>query len=162
MVVKTVFLVSTGLFWRNKFLFHKTFKFFSCFQTLRKTFWIFGENNLVGLSKLFSSVQGIFLEEFIFENKFLELFLYFWSSGANFLDFQPKFCERFVKTAFYVSSRDFWLDCFSTKIYEFFDRLRAVRKLFCHFGAKASKILWKVQFMCSKNSRRIKNFRQVR
>ena len=141
MVVKIVFLVSIGHFWRNKFLFHKTFKFFSWFQTLRKTFRNFGGNILVGLSKLFSSVQGIFLEEFIFDNKFLELFLYFWSSGANFLDFQRNICDRFVKSAFYVSSRDFWLDCFSTEIYEFFDRLRAVKKLFCHFGAKASKIL---------------------
>ena len=87
MVFKTVFFVSRGHFWRNDFLFHKTFKFFSCFQTLRKTFRIFRENNLVGLSKLFSSVQGIFLEEFNFENIFVELFLRFFSSVTNFSTF---------------------------------------------------------------------------
>ena len=119
MVVKTVFFVSRGHFWRNNILFHKTFKFFSCFQTLRKAFRIIGEIILVGLSKLFSSVQWVFLEELIFENIILELFLYFWSSGANFLDFQRKFCDRFVKTAFYVSSRDFWLDCFLRKFMSF-------------------------------------------
>ena len=112
MVVKTVLFVSRGHFWRNTFLFIKIFKTFSCFQVFRKTFRIFGENNLVGLSKLFSSVQGIFLEEFVFENKFLEFFLFLWSWGAIFLDFQRNICDRFVKTAFYVSSGDFWLDCF--------------------------------------------------
>ena len=112
MVVKTVFFVSRGHLRRNNFLFHKFFKIFSCFQTLRKTFRIFGEKNLVGLSKLFSSVQGMFSEKFVFENKFLELFLYFWSSGAIFLDFRRNICDRFVKTAFYVSSGSFWLDWF--------------------------------------------------
>ena len=113
MVFKTVLFVSRGHFWRNNVLSHRIFKTFSFFQTLRKTFKIFGENNLVGLSKLFSSVQGIFLEEFIFENKLLEFFLCFWSWGAIFLVFLRKFCDRFVKTAFYESSGDFWLDCFS-------------------------------------------------
>ena len=94
------------------FFFHKTFKFFSCFQFLRKTIRIFGEINLVGLSKLFSSVPGVFLEEFVFENNFLELFLYFWSSGTTFLDFRRKFCDSFVKTAFYVHIGDFRWDSF--------------------------------------------------
>ena len=149
-VVKTVFLVSRRHFWRNNILFHKTFKFFSCFQTLRKTFWIIGENILLGLSKLFSSVQGVFLEEFIFENIILEFFLYFWSSGANFLYFQRKFCDRFLKTAFFVYSGDFWLDIFFYESFEFFHRLRAVKKTFWHFGAKTSKSLLKLQFMWTK------------
>ena len=150
MVVKTVFFVSRGQLRRNNFLFHKNFKTFSCFQTLRKTFRIFGEKNLVGLSKLLSSVQGTFSEEFVFENKFLEMFLYFWSSGANFLDFRRKICDRFVKTSFYVSSGDFWLDCLFYEKFWVFDRLRAVRKIFWHFGAKPSKSLSKLQFMCKK------------
>ena len=49
-------------FLKKFFLFHEVFKFFSCFQTLRNYFQIFGENNLVGLSKVFSIVQGLFLE----------------------------------------------------------------------------------------------------
>ena len=40
------------------------------------------------------------------------MFLYFWSSGASFLDFRRKICDRFVKTAFNVSSGDFWFACF--------------------------------------------------
>ena len=74
MVVKTVFFVSRGHFWRKKFLFRRIFKFFSCSQTLRKTFRIFGENNLVGLSKLFSKVQWIFLGDFLFQNQIRWLF----------------------------------------------------------------------------------------
>ena len=115
MLVKTVFFVSIEHFWRNIFLFHKLFKIFSCYQTLRKAFRIFGDNNLVVLPKLLSSVQGILSDKLFFENKFFELFLNFWNSGTIFLDFRPKFCDRFVKTAFYVSSGDFWLDCFFYK-----------------------------------------------
>ena len=67
------------------------------------------------MSKLFSSVQGIFLKELFFENNFFELFLYFWTSGVIFSDFRWKFFDSFVKTSFYVSSGDFWLDCFFYK-----------------------------------------------
>ena len=111
MVVKTVFFLSRGHFWRNTFLFYKIFKNFSCFQTLRKTFLIFGEKYSGWVVKTVFKCPGGFLEEFIFENMFLELFLCFWSSGAIFLDLRRKFCDRFVKTAFYVYSGDFWLDC---------------------------------------------------
>ena len=112
MVVKTVFFVSRGHFWRINFLFHKVFKTFSCFPTLGKTFRIFGENNLVGLSKLFSSVQGIFWKSLFLKSNSLICFSIFGLGAQFFLDFQRKFCERFVKTAFYVSDGDFWLDCF--------------------------------------------------
>ena len=115
MVIKTDLFVSRGHLWRYTFLFHEIFKLFSCFQTLRKTFRISGDKNFVGLSKLFSSVQGIFLEELIFENKFFESFLYFWTSGVIFSDFRRKFFDSFLKTAFYVYSGDFWLDCFFYK-----------------------------------------------
>ena len=67
------------------------------------------------MSKLFSSVQEIFLKELFFENNFFELFLYFWTSGVIFSDFRWKFFDSFVKTSFYVSSGDFWLDCFFYK-----------------------------------------------
>ena len=139
MVVKSVFFVCRGHFWRNHFLFHKISKFFSCFQTLRKTFRIFGENILVGLSKLFSSVQGIFLEEFNFENEFLEFLLYFWSSGTNLLDFRRKFSDRFVKTPFYVSSGDFWLDCFFYEYFWNFPPSSGYEELFLAFWRKNFK-----------------------
>ena len=141
-VVKTVFLVSRGHFWRNNILFHKTFKFFNCFQTLRKTFWIIGENILLGLSKLFSSVQWVFLEEFIFENIILELFLCFWSSGANFLYFQRKFCDRFLKTAFYVSCGDFRLDCF------FYKNFLSFSTVFGLWGKYSGILAQKLQKVC--------------
>ena len=149
MVVKTVFFVSRGHFWRNNFLFQKIFKAFSCFQTLRITFRIFGEKNLVGLSKLFSSVQGIFSEEFVFENKFLEFF--FWSLDTNFLHFLGIFCDKFVKTAFYVSSGDFWLDCNFYENLWVFSPSSGCGEKFWHFGAKTSKNLSKLQFMSTKN-----------
>ena len=40
---------------------------------------------------------------------------------------------------------------FFAKIYEFSNRLRAVKKKFWHAGAKASKSLSKLQFMCTKS-----------
>ena len=162
MVVKTVLFVSRGHFWRNTFLFNKIFKTFSCFQVFRKTFRIFGENNLVGLSKLFSSVQGIFLEEFVFENKFLEFFLFFGLGAQFFWTFSEIFAIGLWKLHSMCPVETFDWTVFSTKIYEFFDRLRAVRKLFWHFGAKASRSLSKVKFIYTKNSKRFKNFRQVR
>ena len=97
------------------FFFTKSSEFAVVFETLRKTFRIFGDNNLVGLSKLLSSVQGIFSDKLFFENKFFEMFLNFWSSGTNFLDFRRKFCDRFVKTAFHLSIGYFWLDWFFYK-----------------------------------------------
>ena len=110
---KLFFFVSRGHLRRNNFLFStKSSKILFVFRLWGKHFGFLAKKKLFGLSKLFSSVQGIFSEEFVFENKFLELFLYFWSSGANFLDFRRKICDRFVKTTFYVSSGDFWLDCF--------------------------------------------------
>ena len=117
MVVKTVFFVSIGHLWRNNFLFRKLFKNFSCFQ--RKTFSCFWRKKiLLGCQNCFQVSRGFFRKSFFYENKFLELFLYFWSSSASFLDFWRKFCDRFVKTAFFVSSGDFWLDCF------FYENLR--------------------------------------
>ena len=90
MVVETALFVFRWDFWRNFFLSREVFKNFSCFQTLRKTFGIFGENNLVGLSKVFSSVQGLFLEESFLKTNFLNCFFlsglreyFFWTFGEN-------------------------------------------------------------------------------
>ena len=66
MVFKTVFFVSRGHLCTKNFLFLKIFKFFSCFQTLRKTFWFFGENNFVE--------NNLFFYEFIKNWFFYELF----------------------------------------------------------------------------------------
>ena len=162
MVVKTAFFVSRGHLWRNNFLFHKIFKTFSCFQVVRKTFRIFGENILVGLSKLFSSVQGIFLEDFILKTNSLNCFSIFGLRAQFFWTSSEIFAIGLSNLHFMCPMELFDWTVFSTKNYELFDRLRAVRKLFWHFGAKASKSLSKVQFICKKNSKRIKNFRQVR
>ena len=150
MVVKTIFLVSRGHFWRINFLFHKIFKFFICFQTLRKTFRIFGENNLVGLSKLFSSVQGIFLEEF-FLKQIRWIVFHFWSSVTNFWTFGENFAIALSKLHSLCQLEIFDWTVFSTKIYEFFHRLRVLRKRFWHFGEKASKSVSKCNSCGQKN-----------
>ena len=153
MVVKTVFFVSRGHLWGNKFLSHESFKIFICFQTLRKPFRISDETNLVGLSKLFSSVQGIFLQEFTCEKKFLQFFLCFWSSGTSFLDFRRKLCDRFVKTAFNVSSGDFWLDCFFYETFWTFPLSSGSEENSLAFWRKSfKKFVKKLQFMCKKVS----------
>ena len=139
MVVKSVFFVCRGHFWRNHFLFHKISKFFSCFQTLRKTFRIFGENLLVGLSKLFSSVQGIFLESIFGLGAQIV-----WTFGENFAIGLSKLHSMCPVEIF-----DWTV--FSTIIFEFFHRLRAMRKCFWRFGAKASKSFSELQSMCTKN-----------
>ena len=149
MVVKTIFLVSRGHFWRINFLFHKNFKFFICFQTLRKTFRIFGENNLVGLSKVFSSVQGIFLEEFFLKTNSLNCFS-FLVFGHKFLDFRWKFCDSFVKTAFFVSIGDFWLDCFFYENLWVFSPSSGFEEKILALWWKSFKKCVKMQFMWTK------------
>ena len=127
------------------FFFTKTSKFSVVFRLWGKRFGFSVKVIWLGCQNCFQVSRGYF-----WKSCFLKIVL-FWTSGTIFPDFWRNFCDRFVKTAFYVSSGDFWLDCFSTKIYEFFDRLRAVRKIFWHFGAKPSKSLSKLQYMCTKN-----------
>ena len=69
MVVKTVFFVSRGHLCTNNVLFLKIFKFFSCFQTLRKTFRIFGENNFVENNLFFEFIKNCFFYE-LFEFRY--------------------------------------------------------------------------------------------
>ena len=152
MVFKTALFVYRGDFWKFFFLFHEVFKFFSCFQTLRNYFQIFGENNLVGLSKVFSIVQGFFLEELFFKNKFFELFLYFWISGIFLFGLSAKTFRQLWQNCILCVQWRFLIGLsFIEKIYEFSYCLRAVRKIFWHFGgAEASKRLSKLQYMSIK------------
>ena len=161
MVVKTVFFVSRGHYWRNNFLFHKIFKTFIVFRLWGKHFGFLAKIILLGCRNCFQVSRGYFwknLLNFFLKTNRLNCFSifgllaqFFWNSSENFaigLSKLHSMCpmEIFDWTVFF------------TKIYESFDRLRAVRKLFWHFGAKASKSLSKVQFICTKNSKRIRTF----
>ena len=94
MVVKTAFFVSRGHLWRNIFRFHKILKIFSCFQTLRKTIWFFGKNNLVGSSKQFSSVEGSFLGRIDVWKQIFWIFYFFFGLRAQKFGLLAKFFRR--------------------------------------------------------------------
>ena len=102
------------------------------------------------MSKLLSSVQGIFSDKLFFENKFLELFLSFWPSGALFWTFGQNFAIGLSKPHSMCPVEIFDWTVFSTKIYEYFHRPRAARKTFWHFGAKTSESLSNLQFRSTK------------
>ena len=84
---------------------------------------------------------------------------YFWSWGTNCLDFRRKFCDRFVKTPFYVSSGDFWLDCFFYDNFWIFPPSSGYEEMFLAFWRKSfkkffrtaiyvyKKYLWKIWFL---------------
>ena len=103
------------------------------------------------MSKLFSSVQGIILEEFFFENKIFQFFLFFGLCAQIFWIFDKNFAIGLSKLHFMCPVEIFDWTNFSTKAYNCFHRLRAVRKTLRHFGAKTSKSLSKLQLMSTKN-----------
>ena len=107
------FLCVQRTFLKKNFSFSKSLqnsKISDVFRLWGKHFGFLAKIILLGCQNCFQVSSGYFWKTF-FENKFLELFIYFWSSGTIFLDFRRKFCDWFVKTAFYVYSGDFWLDC---------------------------------------------------
>ena len=78
MVVKTVFFVSLEHFQGNIFLFHKLFKIFSCFQTLRKTFRFFlAKIILLGCQNCFQVSSGYFWKSLFLEANSLNSFFIF-------------------------------------------------------------------------------------
>ena len=152
MVVKTVFFLSRGHFWRNTFLFHKIFKIFSCFQTLRKTFGFLAKIILLGCQNCFQVSRGYFWKSLFLKTNSLNCFFSFSLRVQIFCTFSENFAIGLSKLHSMCPVENFDWTVFPTKIHEYFHRPRAVRKTLWHFGAKASKSLSKRQFMRKKIS----------
>ena len=94
------FLCVQRTFLKKNFSFSKSLqnsKISDVFRLWGKHFGFLAKIILLGCQNCFQVSSGYFWKTF-FENKFLELFIYFWSSGTIFLDFRRKFCDWFVKT----------------------------------------------------------------
>ena len=141
MVVKTVFFVSREHLCTNNFLFLKIFKFFSCFQTLRKTFRFFGENNFVENNLFFLWIY----KELIFLWTFWVSLLFSNCGQKNLQHCRRNFRES-VKCAFYLNNRTFrWKFVFSRKtlLLQFF---RVSMKNSADFCQKGFAPIWKTAF----------------
>ena len=155
-VVKTVFLVSRRHFWRNNILFHKTFKFFSCFQTLRKYFGFLAKIFLLGCQNCFQMCRGYFWKCFFLKTNSLNLLFLFGLRAQIFWTFDENFAIGLSKLHFMCPVEIFGWTVFPTKLYKFFlpssgcesKSLKFGRKSFKKFVKTAiyvyKKILWKI------------------
>ena len=139
------FLFVQRTFLKKYFSFSQNLQNFQLFSDFEENIRIFGENNLVGLSKLFSSVQGLFLEEFFLENKFLDLFFisglraqFFWTFGENF-------AIGLWKLHSMCPVEIFDWTVYSTKSYEFFT-------VFGPWGKNSGILARKLQKVCQKSN----------
>ena len=113
-------------------------------------FGVFAKVIWLGCQNCFQKSRGGFRKNCFTENKFFELFLYFWTLGTKILDLRRTLFNRFVKIAFYVSRGGFWLDCFLYENSWVFHRLWAVKRIFWNICARALKCLSKLHFTCTK------------
>ena len=94
MVVKTALFVSSGDFWRIFFFFTYSSKFSVFFGLWGNFFRFFGENNLVGLSKVFSGVEGGFLGRIDVWKQIFWIFYFFFGLRAQKFGLLAKFFRR--------------------------------------------------------------------
>ena len=140
----------------------KSSKILVVFRFWGKHFGFLAKIILLGCRNCFQVSRGYFWKSLFLKTNSLNCFSIFGLRAQIFWTFSEIFAIGLWKLHSMCPVETFDWTVFSTKIYEFFDRLRAVRKLFWHFGAKASRSLSKVKFIYTKNSKRFKNFRQVR
>ena len=144
------------------FFFTKSLKLSVVSRFWGKHFGFSAKIFLLGCRNCFQVSRGYFWKSLFLKTNSLNCFFNFGLRAEIFCTVSENFKIGLSKLLSMCPVEIFDWTVFFTKIYEFFHRLRAVRKTLWHFGAKASKSLSKVQFMSTKNSRRIRNFRQVR
>ena len=136
----------------KNFFCHKVFKFFSFFKTLSRTFSTFGENNLIGLSKLFSIVQGRFLGRIVFWKQILWNVSFFGLWAKSF-GLSAKTFQQVRQNCFVCVPRRFLIGLF---FYEFFECpfcLWAVRKTFCNNYARVLESFSELKSKWTRNFR---------
>ena len=94
------------------FFFTKSSKFSVVFRFWGKNFGLLAKIIWSGCQNCFQESMWYFWKSCFLKTTSLNCFFYFWTSGTNFLDFRRNIFDRSSKTAFYVSSGDFWLYCF--------------------------------------------------
>ena len=107
----------------------------------------------LGCQNFFQVSRGDFWKKCSLKTSSLNCFILFGNRAERLRTFGDRLSPGSTKLHSLCPEEIFdWTD-FSTKIYEFFHRLRALRKTFWLFGGKASKSLSKLQFMCTESVR---------
>ena len=140
MVVTTVFFVSRGQLCTNNFLFLTIFKTFSCFQTLGKTFWIFGEINFVE-NNLY---LWIYKELFFLWTFWVSLL--FSDCGQKNLQHWRRNFREVVKSAFYLNNRTFRGKFNFWRKYLFLQIFRVLIENSADICRKVFRPIWKTAF----------------
>ena len=134
---------------KNFSIFHEVFKFFSCFQTLRKTFGFLAKFFWLGCQNCFQVSMGD-LGRMVFSKRILWKGSFFWTVGTKTSDFQRYFSTGSSKLHSMCPEEIFDWSVFSTENFDFFHSPWAVRKKFWKIGAKALRGLSKLHFTCTK------------
>ena len=106
--------MSRGPFWKIIFFFTKPSKISFFFRLWGNVSDFWRKYSCWVVKTVFKCAGDIF-ESVFFWKQIPWIYSFFLVFGHKFLDFRRKFCDRFVKTAFYVSRGDFGLDCFLYK-----------------------------------------------
>ena len=123
------------------FFFTKSLNFSVVFRLWGKHFVFLSKKNLLGCQNSFQVSRNIFGRVCFWKQIRWNVSLYL-VFGHKFLEFRRKFCDRFVKTAFYVSSGDFWLDCF------FYESLWVFTTVFGLWGKDSGTLAQNLQKVC--------------
>ena len=127
------------------FFFTKFSKLSFVFTFWGKHFGFLAKIILLGCRNCFQVSRGYFWKSLFLKTNSLNCFFNFGLRAQNFCTSSKIFAIGLSKLHSMCPVEIFdWTD-FPTKIYEYFHRLRAVRKTVWHFGSKASKSLSKVQ-----------------
>ena len=133
------------------FFFTKSSKLSVVFRFWGKHFGFLAKIILLGCRKCFQVSRGYFWKKVFLKINSLNCFFNFGLRAQFFCTFSENFAIGLSKLHSMCPVEIFDWNDFPTKLYEYFHRLRGVRKTVWHFSAKASRSLSKVQIMCKKN-----------
>ena len=150
-MVKTAFFVSRGGFCRSFQFFTSSSSFLVVLRLWGKHFGFFVELIWLGFQNCFQVSRGYIWKSCFLKTNSLNCLFILGLRAQTFQNCGENFPTGLSKLHSTCPVEIFDWTVFSTKIYEFSNRLRAVRRKFWHAGAKASKSLSKLQFMCTKS-----------
>ena len=127
----------------------KSSKFSVVFRLWGKPFGFLGKIILLGCQNCFKLSRVCFWKSLFFKTNSL-FFFFILVFGHKFSRLRRKFCNRIVKTAFFVSSWCFWLDCFFYKIFWVFPPSSGCEEKILALWCKNFKKCVKMQFMWTK------------
>ena len=144
------------------FFFTKSSKLLVVFRFWGKHFGFLAKIILLGCRNCFQVSRGYFWKNLFLKTNSLNCFSNFGLLAQFFLELQRKFCDRFVKTAFFVSNGDFWLNYFFDKNLWVFWPSSGREEIILAFWRKSFKKTVKSAIYMYKKFKENNNFRQVR